>query len=234
MKPVFLLKSTFFILIVLSTSCQSDEGWTPLFNGENMDGWHVYGGDENFNGWYVEGDVLVFDPAQRSEAKSSNIITDTQYENFELSLDWMISENGNSGLFWAVVESDAYEQPYHTGPEIQILDDGWTEYVEERGDINRAGSLYNLMPPSSIVSKPAGEWNNYLLHIDHQKNEGWLTFNGTRVLEFPVHGPAWQQLIDNSNFADWQGFGEAQKGHIGLQEHGGKVAFRNIKIRELK
>lgn len=219
--------------MILVCSCQQENDWITLFNGENLDGWHIYGDGKNYNGWYVDNGVLVFDPAERTEAKSANLMTDQQYSNFELSLDWMISEHGNSGLMWGVVESDEYEHPYQTGAEIQILDDGWTEYVTERGDINRAGSLYNLIAPSKIVSKGDGEWNSYLLHIDQTNNEGFLIFNGEKILDFPVNGPEWRALIEKSPFGSWEGFGASQTGHIALQEHGGKVAFRNIKIREL-
>lgn len=222
---------TAFMLALMG--CQPDDGWENLFNGENLDGWHVYGHGTDYNGWYVDGGVLVFDPEQRTEAFSANLTTDKQYTSFELSLDWMISEHGNSGLMWGVVESEKFEHPYLTGAEIQILDDGWTEYVTERGDINRAGSLYNLMAPSKVVSKGDGEWNSYLLHIDQQNNEGFLVFNGEKVLEFPVNGQEWQALISQSPFGAWEAFGKAQTGHISLQEHGGKVAFRNIKIKEL-
>lgn len=224
----------FVVLLIGAMSCGPKDDWATIFNGDNLDGWHVYGDGKNYNGWSVESGVLVFDPEQRTDPKSANLTTDKQYTSFELSLDWMISEHGNSGLMWGVVEDEKYEHPYLTGAEIQILDDGWTEYVTERGDINRAGALYNLLPPSKVVSKGDGEWNSYLLHIDHAKNEGFLIFNGERVLEFPVNGPEWEAMIENSPLSSWEGFGAAQTGFISLQEHGGKVAFRNIKIRELK
>ena len=221
-------------LLLLFTACTSeDDGWVELFNGEDLEGWHSYNAGEKFNGWYVDQGVLVFDPASRTEARSSNLMSNKQYTNFEISFDWMISDHGNSGFFWGVVEDEKYEHPYLTGAEIQILDDGWTEYVQERGDINRAGSLYNLMPPSSIVSKPAGEWNSYLLHINQTTNEGFLIFNEVEVLRFPVNGPEWDAMISNSGFAEWEGFGKAGTGYICFQDNGSKVAFRNIRIREL-
>lgn len=230
------MKRNALLIMVLSISmlgCKQNDGWTTLFNGENLNGWHIYGHGKNYNGWTVDQGVLLFDPELRTEATSANLTTDEQYTSFELSLEWMIGEHGNSGLLWGVVEDEKYEHPYLTGAEIQILDDGWTEYVTERGDINRAGSLYNLMEPSKVVSKHAGEWNKYLLHIDQENNEGFLIFNDVKVLEFPVNGPNWQALIDASPFGVWEDFGKAQTGYISLQEHGGKVAFRNIKIREL-
>jgi len=221
-----------FLLLILM-GCSSNENWQDLFNGQDLSGWHVYGGSENLNGWTVQDGVLVYDPAQRTSPENANLVTNRPYENFELSIEWMISENGNSGLFWGVLESFDFEHPYETGPEIQILDDNWTEYIAERGDIQRAGSIFNIMAPKEIVSKPSGEWNHFLLHINHFENKGWLSFNEEKVLEFPVNGPEWQALIDESGFADWGGFGETQSGLIGLQDHGSKVAFRNIQIREL-
>lgn len=225
----------FFSLLLMGCS-PSKDSWIELFNGKNLEGWHTYGAggmNDSHDGWYVENEELVFDFQLRTEGGSSNLVTDNKYTNFELSMEWNISPQGNSGVFWGVVENEQFEHPYQTGPEIQILDDGWTEYVEGRGDINRAGSLYGLMAPTSIVSKAAGIWNHYLIHIDHNKNIGYVIFNDEEVLRFPVHGPEWEAMISKSGFADWPGFGDARTGHISLQEHGGKVAFRNIKIRIL-
>lgn len=226
----------YFALLLLSSiflSCSSNDGWEDLFNGEDLSGWHVYNGAKDFNGWSVDSGVLVFDPATRTDASNASIITNQRYKDFELAIDWMISKNGNSGIFWSVEEDTSYTYPYETGPEIQMLDDNWTEYVEERGNIQRAGSIFNILPPDEIVSKPAGKWNSYLLHIDQTNNKGWLDFNGSRVLEFPVNGIEWNNLIASTPFKDWEGFGKTQNGYIGLQDHGAKVGFRKIKIREL-
>ena len=227
--PFFLL---FFSVLLIGCN-SSEDGWTELFNGENLEGWHAYGAEATIDGWYVENGELVYDFQRREGGGSSNLVTNDTFTNFELYLEWNIGPHGNSGLFWGVVEEDQYKQPYETGPEIQILDDNWDMYIEERGDINRAGSLYGLLPPSTIVRKPAGEWNHYLLHIDHTENIGYVLFNDVEVVRFPVHGPEWEAMIANSGFAKWPDFGMARTGHISLQEYGGKVAFRNIKLRIL-
>ena len=221
----------FLFLSILS--CSTNEGWEDLFNGKDLSGWHVYNGVGQANGWYVDDGVLVFDPTLRTDASNASLISDNTYKDFELSIDWMISTNGNSGLFWSVKEDTAYAFPYQTGPEIQMLDDNWKEYIEARGNIQRAGSLFNVLAPNQWVSNPAGEWNTYLLHINQSKNEGWLDFNGVRVLEFPVNGQEWMELIGPTPFADWPEFGTTQTGHIGLQDHGAKVAFRRIQLRAL-
>jgi hypothetical protein len=223
-----------FAIALLMCSCGTDQQWADLFNGKDLEGWHIYHkGKENFNGWKVTDGVLVFDPAERTEAWNADLVTDRQYTSFELELEWMISEEGNSGVFWGVVEEDQYEHTYDTGPEIQVLDDNWTAYVEERGDIQRAGSIFNVMAPSKIVSKPAGEWNHYRIHIDHAQNIGFVVFNGVEILRFPVNGSEWEALIADSGFKDSPVFGKARTGHIALQDHGGQVAFRNVRIREL-
>ncbi|MEM8528751.1 MAG: DUF1080 domain-containing protein [Bacteroidota bacterium] len=220
--------------IALMYSCNTDQKWTYLFNGENLDGWHIYNkGKENFNGWYVSDGVLVFDPANRTDATNADLVSDQEFTSFELELEWMIAEEGNSGVFWSVVEEEQYEYTHETGPEVQVLDDNWTAYVSERGDIQRAGSIFNLLAPAKIVSKPAGEWNHFRLRIDHAENEGFVKFNNVEVHRFPVNGSEWESLIANSAFKDWAGFGKSKTGHIALQDHGNQVAYRNIKIREL-
>ncbi|HHP7240364.1 MAG TPA: DUF1080 domain-containing protein [Cyclobacteriaceae bacterium] len=225
---------SFLLLGFILLNCKSeDDGWVQLFDGETMEGWHVYGKGDKYNGWYVENGVMAYDPELRSEPSNASLVTDKKFTNFELSIEWMIAKHGNSGIFWGVIENEKYEYPYETGPEIQILDDNWEAYINQRGDINRAGSLYGLMAPKKVVSKPAGEWNHFLIHIDHKVNLGYVIFNGEEVVRFPVHGPEWEKMIANSGFSDWPEFGTAKTGKISIQEYGGEVAFRNIKIREL-
>lgn len=224
----------FIVVSLIFGSCNSvPEGFEPLFNGEDLSGWHAYGGLDHYNGWVISDGVLTYDTTLREESVSTSLVTNEQFTDFELSMDWMIGEMGNSGLMWAVVDDGSYDKPYRTGPEIQILDDTWDDYVNQRGDINRAGALYNLMPPSKVVANGPGEWNHYLLHIDQTNHEGFLEFNGERVLEFDLANEQWDAMIAKSAFYDWPGFGKFKKGHIALQEHGANVAFKNIYIKRL-
>lgn len=213
---------------------QSQESeWTVLFDGSSFDGWHFYNGGEVTAPWSLEAGTMVFNPpAERPQGSSYNLVTDGEYTNFVLELEWNIAEGGNSGIFWGVQEDEKYGQPYLTGPEIQVLDD--ERHPDAKNGPNRlAGALYDLVAPSEVAVKPAGQWNAVELMIDHNANQGHVKLNGVKIVEFPVHGPAWEELVSKSKFADWEGFGAFTTGKLGVQDHGDKVSFRNIRIKEL-
>ncbi|AVR46111.1 DUF1080 domain-containing protein [Christiangramia fulva] len=206
--------------------------WISLFNGKNLEGWKVYGKDSISDQWQVKDGAIVFVPSEK-EKSAENLITKEQFTSFELSLDWKISEGGNSGVMYAVQDNpEKYSEPYMTGPEIQILDN--QRHPDAKNGPNRtAGALYDLYPPSKDVTKPAGEWNHEVIRIDHENNQGSVTLNGTKIVEFPAHGPDWDKQVENSKFKDWEGFGKNRTGHIALQDHGHKVWFKDIKIKPL-
>lgn len=207
--------------------------WKELFNGENLEGWKAYNTNEEPTQWKVEDGALVFTPAEGERSGSENLITEEEFSDFELSLDWKISEGGNSGIMWAVQEGEQYNEPYITGPEIQILDNA-KHPDSKNGAIRQAGALYDMVAPTKDVTKPAGEWNTTVIRIDHENNLGTVITNGTKVTEFPVHGEEWDKMVENSKFKDWEQFGKSRSGHIALQDHDDRVSFRNIRIRELE
>lgn len=207
-----------------------DNDWVNLSSGENLDDWKAYNSDE-ITKWTLEDGVIAFTPAEGSSG-SENLITEDEYTNFELSLDWKISEGGNSGIMWGVQEAEQFNEPYVTGPEIQILDNE-RHPDAKNGPDREAGALYDMVPPSENVTKPAGEWNEMVIRIDHEENNGTVTMNGTKIAEFPLHGEEWEKLVENSKFSDWEDFGKYSTGHIALQDHSDPVWFRNVKIREL-
>ena len=133
---------------------------------------------------------------------------------------------------WGVKESDSLGEPYLTGPEIQVLDNE-KHPDAANGPIRQAGALYDMVPPSEDVTKPVGEWNETVIRINHKENLGSVTMNGTKIVEFALHGEEWDKLKENSKFKDWTEFGKYHSGHIALQDHGDKVWFKNIKIRPL-
>ena len=211
------------------------EEWVALFDGETMNGWHQYNGEGVGEEWTVENGVMTFEPKENRQwgDGGKNIVTDKEYTNFVLSIEWKVSEAGNSGIFWGVKEDNAYGEPYVTGPEIQILDNERHPDALANPKFHQAGALYDLVQPTADVCRPAGEWNHVLLTVDHTANKGAVVLNDTEIVTFPLHGEAWDKLVANSKFKDWEGFGAFKTGRIGLQDHDDRVSFRNIKIKEL-
>ncbi|GAB2778970.1 DUF1080 domain-containing protein [Rhabdobacter roseus] len=201
--------------------------WVKLFDGKTLNGWKKWKGGE-ITKWKVEDGAMVL-----AEKGGGDLLTEGQYGDFELELEWKISEGGNSGVMYHVQEGQKYCCPYSTGPEIQVLDDAKHPDSFKGADGNhKAGSLYDLLPPNDLtVVKPAGQWNKMRLVIKKGKGESWL--NGKKVVDFPTKGPEWDAMVAKSKFKGWDGFAAFDKGHIALQDHGDKVWFRNIRIREL-
>lgn len=204
--------------------------WITLFDGTNFDKWRGYLTDEMYPEWTIEDGAMVFTPNGKG---GKNIITKDTFTDFELSLEWRISEGGNSGIFWSVYEDPRYKEAYQTGPEIQVLDNERHPDALANPKYHQAGALYDLVQPMHDVCKPAGEWNLCVLKVNHKTNEGSVTLNGTVIVTFPVQGEAWDAMVNKSKFKAWEGFGIHHTGHIGLQDHGDKVSFRDIKIKEL-
>lgn len=213
----------------------AQEEWISLFDGETLKGWHQYNGDTIGEEWSVKDGVLTFDPKENRQwgDGGKNIVTDQSFTSFVLSIEWNVSEAGNSGIFWGVQEGKEFGEPYVTGPEIQILDNERHPDAKANPKFHQAGALYDLVQPTADVCNPAGEWNHVLLTIDHNNNKGNVVFNGTEIVTFPLSGEAWDELVNNSKFKGWKGFGEFKTGKIGLQDHDDKVSFRNIKIKKL-
>ncbi|MGB1448927.1 MAG: 3-keto-disaccharide hydrolase [Flavobacteriaceae bacterium] len=214
---------------------QSDQEWISLFDGKTLNGWHQYNGDAIGEEWSVKDGVMTFEPKENRQwgDGGKNIVTDQEFTSFVLSIEWNVSEAGNSGIFWGVQEGEEYGEPYVTGPEIQILDNERHPDAKANPKFHQAGALYDLVQPKADVCNPAGEWNHVLLTVDHNINEGNVVFNGTEIVRFPLSGDAWDELVNNSKFKGWKGFGEFKTGKIGLQDHDDKVSFRNIKIKVL-
>ncbi len=215
------------------------EEWTVLFDGSSFDGWKGYLEDEVPANWKLEDGAMVFYPPKAEDRKqadgnyaSYNIVTKEEFTDFVLSLEWRISEAGNSGIFWGIKEDAKFGQPYETGPEIQVLDNE-KHPDSKNGTTHQAGSLYDMVAPSEDVTKPVGEWNSCVITVNHKTKQGDVVLNGTKILSFPVANEEWNTMVSKSKFADWEGFGKFTTGKIGLQDHGDIVAYRNIKIKKL-
>ena len=200
--------------------------WEILSDVSSLAAWKGWKKDKPAAAWTMKNGVLAFDP---SAEDGGDILTKDTYENFEFHLEWKISDCGNSGLMWNVVEDEKYHAPYSTGPEMQILDN--TCHPDGKIVKHRAGDLYDMIETNVVNVKPAGEWNSIIIKSNNAKYEFWQ--NGAKVVTFEMHGDAWDELVAGSKFKDWEGFGVFKSGHICLQDHGDKVWFRNIKIKRL-
>lgn len=225
-----------YLMFLYVAEAQTDQNeWVSLFNGEDLEGWHLYNSEKE-PVWIVEDGALVFDPSKKLKGDPyQNIVTDKTFTNFQLSIEWNIMRKGNSGVFWAVNEAPEFGMPYITGPEIQVIDNKRHPDAKVRPNYHQAGSLYDMVQPIADMTRPAGEWNHFLITIDYKNNKGSVDLNGSLIVEFPLYGEEWQDLIENSKFKSpsFNGFGEFHTGRIGLQDHDDRVAYRNIKIKEL-
>jgi len=215
--------------------------WIYIFDGKSFDGWHQYNTDVIGSQWSIDNGELIF---RNNKETRQDLVTEEEFENFELSIEWSISKGGNSGIFYGVKEFPELDEAYKSGPEIQVLDN---ENFFTATKLHRSPSLYDLVGPdeNNVKVNPHGEWNHLLLKIDHKKNIGTVTMNGQLAFSYPLSGPEWDKLISKSKFRykeyyvnrgtdnEFLAFGAFKSGKIGLQDHGSDVKFRNIKIREL-
>ena len=212
------------------TKKEEKDGWKLLFDGKTTNGWRKFNGNKVPAAWKVQDGALFFDNTVTDRGERGDIITEGEYENYEFSYDWKIDSCGNSGVMFNVVEDQKYRTPWLTGPEMQVLDN--TCHPDAKIEKHRAGDLYDLVKSKTEPVKPVGEWNQARIVSNKGKYEFWL--NGTKIVEFTMHTPEWDALVAGSKFKTMPDFGKAKKGHFALQDHGDKVWFRNIKIKELK
>ncbi|MGB0775450.1 MAG: 3-keto-disaccharide hydrolase, partial [Akkermansiaceae bacterium] len=156
-----------------------------------------------------------------------DIITDAQYGNYELRLQWKIAEGANSGIFVGVREVNG--AIYFSGVEMQILDN--EKHPDAKHEKHVSGSCYGLIKPPAGAAKKAGEWND--VRIVSQDGHYQFFLNGVKTADFKIDSVEFVDLIANSKFKQWPHFARYRKGHIGFQDHGDQVSFKNIRIKEL-
>jgi hypothetical protein len=213
------------------TKKEEKEGWKLLFDGKTTQGWHTYLRDTVGSKWQVKDGAIIFDPSQ-PQSGGGDLVTNGEYENYELNLEWKISKGGNSGIIFDVQEDPKYSATYLTGPEMQVLDNIDAEDNKKQNHL--AGCLYD-MSGDATVSKPhpVGEWNQVRLI----QNKGHLTFwlNGIKTYDGQIGSEEWNNMVANSKFKNkaFSDFAKVAKGRIALQQHPGSSEWRNIKIRPL-
>ncbi len=208
------------------------DGWRLLFDGKTTNGWRNYQKDGIGSSWVVKEGTLTLEVEEMENGRTrskdgGDIITTEQFENFELALEWKISPCGNSGIMFGISEDSQYQRVWHTGPEMQVLDN--TCHPDAKIHTHRAGDLYDLIACREETVKPAGEWNQVRIRIDDGKGTFWL--NGVQVVEFEMFTPEWNAMVAESKFKDLPDFAKHRKGHISLQDHNDEVSYRNIKIK---
>lgn len=238
---VKLLLSSLVMMAMICTSCQKPvehnvlseqetaDGWQLLFNGTDLTGWRDYNGESLTAPWFVEDGMIQ----ARGEGADEHgyIVTDKQYENFELVWDWKIADGGNSGVLYHVVENPKFAVPYITGPEYQLIDDlGFPEPLED-WQKTAADYAMHVGNPDKLIIKPAGEWNTSKIVFDNGHVEHWL--NGDKVIEFEAWTDDWFERKHSGKWENAPEYGIARKGVICLQDHGSAAWFRNVKIKEL-
>lgn len=249
MKKINTVPVSAFIAALILFACNSSEtktnnsaldssiknnDWQLLFDGKTTAGWHTYGKDSAGKAWKAEESTLHLDASVKNGWQTKDggdIVTNNEYENFDLKLEWKISEGGNSGIMFYVQEDTSkYQYPWSTGPEMQVCDNEKNE--DGKIDKARAGDLYDLVASSSQkFVKPAGQWNRIEIISDKGKLDFYM--NGEHVLSTTLWNDAWKNLIANTKFKTMPGFGTFKKGKIALQDHGADVWYRNIKIKKL-
>jgi len=203
------------------TDAERAAGWRLLFDGTTTAGWRNYGKPSLSDGWKVQ------DGALTRTGAGGDIITNDQFKNFELSIDWKIEPGGNSGVFYRASEdTDAI---YWNAVEMQVLDDA--KHPDGQSRMTSAGAAYDLYPSPAGHVHAGGEWNTARLIVNGNHVEHWL--NGFKLLEFELGSRDWDSKVKASKFAPHPRFGKNAQGHIGLQDHGNVVAYRNIKLRVL-
>ncbi len=208
------------------TDAERSAGWKLLFDGKTTAGWHGYGAKDFPGGWQVVEGALT------RVGLAGDIVTAEKFRDFELAIDWKVAPGGNSGIFYRGVEAaDPKLNPiYHTAPEMQVLDDA--AHPDGKSPLTSAGASYGLYPAPPGIVKPADQWNSARVLVKGNHVEHWL--NGTKIVEYELGSADWTAKVKASKFNEWPGYGKAAEGVIGLQDHGDRVAYRNIKVRPIR
>jgi type 1 glutamine amidotransferase len=197
------------------------DGFVLLFDGREPGAWRGYKGEAMpAKGWTVRDAALVHEAG----GGGGDLVSREQYGDFDFRFSFRVAAKANSGVMWHVTED--HDASYMSGPEFQVLDD----VGAKPGAKHAVGALYDLVPPSGAPVRAAGEWNDARILVHEGRIRFWL--NGTKVVDVPGTGPAWDAMVKASKFRDWP-FGKAARGHLCLQDHGDEVAYRNLRVKAL-
>jgi hypothetical protein len=244
-KKYFQMKRSFTFSLIITTlvlfSCSSSKniadnqlskkeknnGYTLLFDGATTNGWRGYQ-NKPITSWSIENGTLhCIGTAANYGAMATDLVTEKQYENFELTLDWKISPKGNSGILYMVTETEPHSSS--SGPEYQIIDD--VNFPQKLEDWQHTAANYAMNTAPTANPNPAGEWNHARIIVNGNHVEHWL--NGKKVVEYELYSPDWQKRKMAGKWKDAPNYAKSKRGHIAFQNHGSEAWFKNIKIKEL-
>jgi hypothetical protein len=212
------------------TPAEIKKGWKLLFDGSTLTGWKTYNRTDMATSWGVKDGAIFLDAKKgRSDIAKGDLVTLEDYDDFEFTAEWKISDCGNSGIMYRIVEDPKYKQPYLTGPEMQVLDNKC--HPDAKIITHRSGDFYDVMASKTENVKPAGEWNSVRIIMKGYKLEQWQ--NGVRQIKLTLGSDEINAIVEKSKWKNQKDWGKALIGKIGLQDHGDAVWFRNIKIRSL-
>lgn len=208
---------------------EKKEGWKLLFDGKTTNGWHLYNRGKVPSAWIVQHGELYCKP-EFGTIEHGDLVSDKEFKNFDLTFDWKISEAGNSGVFFNVLERKDLPTAWASGPEYQLLEKTHPDYA--MNEKKRAGSLFGFTAPKNHVdARSVNEWNQGRIKQVNGKIEFYL--NGVLTIEEDLTSKAWKDAVAKSNFKTFPEFGKHLQGHIALQDWSKGIAFKNIKIKEL-
>ncbi|MDB5249792.1 MAG: hypothetical protein JWQ40_4186 [Segetibacter sp.] len=209
------------------TDAEKNGGYKLLFDGKTLDGWRTYQ-NKSADSWSVKDGTLYCkgDSTNKSDLRA-DMITKDQFENFDLSVDWIISPQGNSGIIY--LASEEFPAAYLSGPEYQVIDD--KNFPQKLEDWQKTGANYAMHPAPDAAPNPVGQWNTTRIVVNKGHVEHWL--NGKKIVEYEMGNDDWTKRKTEGKWKDAKGYGLTKKGHIALQDHGSEAWFKNIKIKEL-
>jgi hypothetical protein len=209
------------------TEQQKADGWKLLFDGQTTNGWKFFKNKPNDSWEVVDGTLHCKAFVDGKENQRADLMTVEEFENFELTFEWKISAQGNSGMMFRVTEE--FDQPYFSGPEYQVIDN--EGYPGDLKDTQLTAANYDMHPAPAAKPNAVGEWNSSKIVVNGEHVEYWL--NGTKTVEYEINSADWKKRKAVSKWKDEKGYGQAKKGHIDIQDHDHEAWYRNIAIKTL-
>jgi len=217
------------------TAAEKAQGWQLLFDGETLEGWHIAGkSGVPDSGWVVTEGQIVKYAQQPGSRHAGDIVTDALFKNFIVKVDFKISEAGNSGLKYFVDPAmESIPGGASIGCEFQMLDDERHPDAKAGVKGNRTlSSLYDLIPAQKEDAPfDLYDFNTAMVYVCGNHVEHWL--NGVKVVEYERGTQMWNALVAYSKYRHYPNFGNAEYGHLLLQDHNDEIRFKNIKIKVL-